>query len=131
MYRLATSSLAVQRACGEKNNESAKRVEAVVRTFSDAGSIPAASTNQDKENQGLAPRNARCLSPIFFMVPASLIDVDCRPSASCQGSPSASGTTAIPAASTKIKKRGLSLRDCPLFCINSIGKVYLKNLICK
>jgi len=37
-------SLAVQRFHGEINNESAKRVEVAVRTFSDAGSIPAAST---------------------------------------------------------------------------------------
>jgi hypothetical protein len=34
---------------GEIKNESAKREEASVRTFSDAGSIPAASTNLASE----------------------------------------------------------------------------------
>ena len=44
MQGLAGRLFAAQRMAGEINTETAKRVEASVRTFSDAGSIPAAST---------------------------------------------------------------------------------------
>ena len=44
MLGLVLLPFAAQREEGEIKDETAKRVEASVRTFSDAGSIPAAST---------------------------------------------------------------------------------------
>ncbi len=71
MRGLAGLPFAAQREVGEIRNESDKRVEALGRTFSDAGSIPAASTMK-----GRVPFIKKGTLP--FIAKTAVIGVGCR-----------------------------------------------------